>query len=72
MGNVDCNGNESNLRECSHLTESDEVVSQCDPKEKAAVACQGKCIFMYDWIRRFKQYLFQFYPLILLTVQLEM
>lgn len=44
IGNVDCNGNESNLLECSHITENDEVVSQCDPREKAAVACQGKCI----------------------------
>ena len=44
IGNVDCSGNESNLLECSHITENDEVVSQCDPREKAAVACQGKHI----------------------------
>ena len=44
IGNVDCNGNESNLLDCSYITENDEVVSQCDPREKAAVACQGKCI----------------------------
>ena len=44
IGNVHCNGNESNLLECSHITENDEEVSQCDPREKAAVACQGMCI----------------------------
>ena len=45
IGSVDCNGNENNLLECLHLTEGDKIVSQCDPREKAAVACQGKCIF---------------------------
>ena len=44
IGNVECSGNENNLLECSHATESDEVVSQCDPRENAAVTCQSKCI----------------------------
>ena len=44
LGNVECSGNENNLLQCSHATESDEVVSQCDPRENAAVTCQGKCI----------------------------
>ena len=44
IGSVDCRGNESNLLECSHANESDEVVSQCDSREQAAVTCQGKYI----------------------------
>ena len=42
MGRVECNGSEIGLLECSHVTRSDEEVTQCDPRESAAVACQGK------------------------------
>ena len=42
VGSVECNGSESGLLECAHVTGSDEAVTQCDPRESAAVACQGK------------------------------
>ena len=38
---VECNGNESGLLECAHVTGSDVAVTQCDLRESAAVACQG-------------------------------
>lgn len=43
IGNVNCFGEESGLLTCSHLTDHDEVVSQCDPNENGVVRCQGKC-----------------------------
>lgn len=46
IGNVDCSGEEQGLLLCPHLTESDEVVSQCDPNENGAVRCQGKLHFI--------------------------
>ena len=42
VGSVECNGSESGLLECAHVTGSDEAVTQCDLRESAAVACQGK------------------------------
>ena len=42
VGRVECNGSESGLLECAHVTGSDEAVTQCDLRESAAVACQGK------------------------------
>ena len=42
VGSVECNGSESGLLECAHVTGSDETVTQCDPSESAAVACQGE------------------------------
>ena len=42
MGRLECNGSESGLLECTHVTGSDEAVIQCDPSESAAVACQGE------------------------------
>ena len=42
VGSVECNGSESGLLECVHVTGSDEAVTQCDPSESAAVACQSK------------------------------
>ena len=42
VGSVECNGSESGLQECAHVTGSDEAVTQCDPRESAAVACQGE------------------------------
>ena len=42
VGSVECNGSESGLLECAHVTGSDEAVTQCDPRESAAVACQGE------------------------------
>ena len=42
VGSVECNGSESGLLECAHVTGSDEAVTQCDPRESAAVACQCK------------------------------
>ena len=46
-GSVECNGTESGLLECSHVTGSDEAVTQCDPRESAAVTCQGKHLMLY-------------------------
>ena len=42
VGSVECNGSESGLLECAHVTGSDEAVTQCDPRESAAVTCQGE------------------------------
>ena len=42
VGSVECNGSESGLLECAHVTGSDEAVTQCDYRESAAVACQGE------------------------------
>ena len=42
VGSVECSGSESGLLECAHVTGSDEAVTQCDPSESAAVACQGE------------------------------
>ena len=42
VGGVECNGSESGLLECAHVTGSDEAVTQCDLRESAAVACQGE------------------------------
>ena len=44
MGSVECNGSESGLLECAHVTGSDEAVTQCDPSESAAVTCQGEYV----------------------------
>ena len=41
IGNVECSGDENGLLECPYVTGSDEAVSQCDPRENAAVTCQG-------------------------------
>ena len=41
VGRVECIGNESELLECAHVTGGDEEVDQCDPRETAAVRCQG-------------------------------
>ena len=42
VGSVECNGSESGLLECAHVAGSDEAVTQCDPRESAAVTCQSK------------------------------
>ena len=42
VGSIECNGSESGLLECAHVTGSDEAVTQCDLRESAAVACQGE------------------------------
>ena len=44
VGSVECNGSESGLLECAHVTGSDEAVTQCDPSESAAIACFGKLV----------------------------
>ena len=44
VGSVECNGSESALLECAHVTGNDVAVTQCDPSESAAVTCQGKYI----------------------------
>ena len=41
IGNVECSGSESGLLNCSHVTDSDDAVSECDPEGIAAVTCQG-------------------------------
>ena len=41
IGLVGCAGNESSLIECSYVTESHEEIHDCDPRESAAVVCQG-------------------------------
>ena len=41
IGSVECNGDESDLLNCSYVTDSHETVSGCDPSETAAVTCQG-------------------------------
>ena len=41
IGNVECGGSESYLFNCSYVTDSDDVVSGCDPEGIAAVTCQG-------------------------------
>ena len=41
IGSVGCNGDESSLLNCSYVTDSHETVSGCDPRETAAVTCQG-------------------------------
>ena len=45
VGSVECKGSEIGLLECSHVTGSDEEVTQCDPRESAAVTCQGEFDF---------------------------
>ena len=45
VGSVECNGSESGLLECAHVTGSDVAVTQCDLRESAAVACQGELQF---------------------------
>ena len=42
VGSVECNGSESGLLECARVTGNDVEVTQCDPSESAAVACQGE------------------------------
>ena len=42
VGSVECNGSESGLLECAHVIGSDVAVTQCDPRESAAVACHGE------------------------------
>ena len=42
VGSVECNGSESGLMECAHVTSRNEAVIQCDPGESAAVTCQGQ------------------------------
>ena len=44
LGSVECNGSESGLLECAHVTGSDVAVTQCDPSESAAIACLGKLV----------------------------
>ena len=44
VGSVECNGSESGLLECAHVSGSDVAVTQCDPSESAAVTCQGEYI----------------------------
>ena len=44
VGSVECNGSESGLLECTHVTGSDETVMQCDDRESAAIACLGKYV----------------------------
>ena len=41
IGRVECSGNENKLLECAHVTESHEEVFDCDPREVAAMSCQG-------------------------------
>ena len=41
IGNVECIGNESDLFNCSYVTDSDDAVSECDSEGIAAVTCQG-------------------------------
>ena len=41
IGNVECTGEETGLLQCSHVTDSNQAVSECDPRENAAVSCQG-------------------------------
>ena len=42
VGSVKCNGSENGLLDCVHVTGNDEAVTQCDPRESAAVSCQSK------------------------------
>lgn len=42
IGTVECTGNETDLLECFYVTESDDIVRNCDPSEVAAVTCQGE------------------------------
>ena len=44
VGRLECNGSESGLLECAHVTGSDEAVTQCDPSESAAITCLGKLV----------------------------
>ena len=44
VGRLECNGSESGLLECAHVTGSDEAVTQCDPSESSAIACLGKLV----------------------------
>ena len=41
IGSVECSGSESELLNCSYVTDSNESVIECDPEGIAAVACQG-------------------------------
>ena len=42
IGGVECAGNETGLLECPHVAGTHEAVADCDPRDVAAVACQGK------------------------------
>ena len=44
IGKVECFGNETDIFECSHLTDSHEEVSSCDPNQVAGVVCQGQSV----------------------------
>ena len=41
IGGVVCNGNETYLLDCSHVTQDHESVNQCDPNEVAGIKCHG-------------------------------
>ena len=41
VGRVECSGDENKLLDCAHVTESHEEVFDCDPREVAAMSCQG-------------------------------
>ena len=44
IGNVQCTGSEGSILDCSHATDQSVSVVQCDPRESAALSCQGKTI----------------------------
>ena len=41
IGSVNCFGNETDILQCSYLTDGFEEVSSCDPSQVAGVVCQG-------------------------------
>ena len=44
---MECAGNETGLLECPHVASTHEAVADCDPREVAAVACQGNCFLVH-------------------------
>ena len=47
VGRVECMGNETGLLECGHVTDGHEEVDGCDPRQTAAVRCQGVLFVTY-------------------------
>ena len=54
VGSVECNGSESGLLECAHVTSRNEAVIQCDPGESAAVTCQGEFEVFNNYWRMYR------------------
>ena len=47
IGSVNCFGNETDILQCSYLTDGLEEVSSCDPSQVAGVVCQGVPLILY-------------------------